>query len=262
MAAFGAVLLLPTVVLNGGMFAQCDSLYAACALWSLALALRGKPAGSAACFALSLAFKLQAVFLLPIVAVLWAAGRLRLSDALVFLGTLVLTALPALLGGKGVGQILAIYMGQTGLYTGLTYNAPTLFGLMNTAGLNVYAYGSFGIALAMGALLALLAFALPRARRMDAEDFLRTALLMVLLVVFCLPRMHERYFFLAGALAVALAARSRRALPAAVLIELASLSTVLDLGIPLRDTSVMMLAAIVLTAFDAKRACEAQKSCV
>ena len=260
--ALCAVLLLPTCALDGGMFAQCDSLYAACALWGLALALRGKPAGSAACFALSLAFKLQAVFLLPIVAVLWAAGRLRLSDALVFLGTLVLTALPALLGGKGVGQILAIYMGQTGLYTGLTYNAPTLFGLMNTAGLNVYAYGSFGIALAMGALLAMLAFALPRARRMDAEDFLRTALLMVLLVVFCLPRMHERYFFLAGALAVALAARSRRALPAAVLIELASLSTVLDLGIPLRDTSVMMLAAIVLTAFDAKRACEAQKSCV
>ena len=74
--------------------------------------------------------------------------------------------------------------------------------------------------------------------------------------------MHERYFYLAGALSVALACRAPRMTPAAALIELASLSTVLDLGIPLRDTSVMMLAAIVLTAFDAKRACEAQKSCV
>ena len=260
--ALCAVLLLPTCALNGGMFAQCDSLYAACALWGLALALRGRPAGSAACFALSLAFKLQAVFLLPIVAVLWAGRRLHLADALVFLGTLVLTALPALLGGKGVGQILAIYMGQTGLYTGLTYNAPTLFGLMNTAGLDVYAYGLFGIALALGALLALLAVALPRAQRMDARELLRTALLMVLLVVFCLPRMHERYFFLAGILAVTLAAADRRALPAAVLVELASLSAVLDLGISLRAASVMMLAAIVLTGLGAKRACEAQKSCV
>lgn len=44
LAAFGAALLLPTLVLNGGMFAQCDSLYAACALWGLALALDNRPA--------------------------------------------------------------------------------------------------------------------------------------------------------------------------------------------------------------------------
>ena len=78
------------------------------------------------------------------------------------------------------------------------------------------------------------------------HSFYGRALLMVLLVVFCLPRMHERYFFLAGALAVALAARSRRALPAAVLIELASLSTYWALEIPLAAASCMMLAAIVL----------------
>ena len=113
MAAFGLALLLPTIVLNGGMFAQCDSLYAACALWGLALALEGKPARAAASFALSLAFKLQAVFILPIVVVLWADRKLRLSDALVFLGTLVLTALPALLGGKSIGALLSIYTAQT-----------------------------------------------------------------------------------------------------------------------------------------------------
>ena len=70
------------------MFAQCDSLYAACALWGLALALKGKPGASAACFALSLAFKLQSAFLLPIVIVLWAGKRLRLREALIFLLTL------------------------------------------------------------------------------------------------------------------------------------------------------------------------------
>ena len=260
--ALCAVLLLPTCALDSGMFAQCDSLYAACALWGLVRALQNRPTRSAIWFALALAFKLQAVFLLPIVLLLWAAGKLRLSDALVFLATLAATALPALLGGKGAGEILFIYLGQAGQYTGLTYNAPTLFGLMNTTGLNVYAYGNFGIALALGALLTLLAALLPRVKRMEGEDWLRAALMMVLLVVFCLPRMHERYFFLANVLAAALAAKNRRALPAAVLVELASLSTYWDLGIPLRAASCMMLAAIVLTGFDAKRACEAQKSCV
>lgn len=44
MAAFGLALLLPTIVLNGGMFAQCDSLYAACvAVGAGRLALEGKP---------------------------------------------------------------------------------------------------------------------------------------------------------------------------------------------------------------------------
>ena len=121
------------------------------------MALEDRPAAGAACFALSLAFKLQAVFLLPIVAVLWSAGKLRLADALTFLLTLLAAALPALLGGKSLAQIVSIYVGQTGLYKNLTYNAPGFFGLMNTNGLDVYAYGNFGIALALGAVCALLA---------------------------------------------------------------------------------------------------------
>lgn len=245
-AALCAALLLPVCVLNGGMFAQCDSLYAACALWGLTLALEGNPGKSAVCFALSLAFKLQAVFLLPVVAVLWSARKLRLADAFVFLGTLAATALPALIGGKSVMQIVAVYIGQTGLYNGLTYNAPGFFGLMNTNGLDVYAYGGFGMALALGAVFALLAYAMPRAERMDDTDYVRTSLLMVLLAVFLLPRMHERYFYMADMLAVALALRDRRAVLPAGLIALASVSRLWDMGIPLAAASMMMLAAIAL----------------
>ena len=70
---------------------------------------------------------------------------------------------------------------------------------------------------------------------------------MTLAIVFLLPRMHERYFYLAGALSVALSCRLPRMLPAAALIELASLSTCWALEIPLAAASCMMLAAIVLT---------------
>lgn len=255
-AALCAVLLLPVCVLNGGMFAQCDSLYAACALWGLALALEDRPAASAACFALSLAFKLQAVFLLPIVAVLWSARKLRLADALTFLLTLLAAALPALLGGKSIAQIVSIYVGQTGLYNGLTYNAPGFFGLMNTNGLDVYAYGNFGIALALGAVCALLSYAVPRAGSMDRTAFVRTSLLTVLLAVFLLPRMHERYFYLADVLAVALACRDRRAVLPAALIALSSVSRLWDMGIALPAASAMMLAAIALTLGQGKEACE------
>jgi len=261
-AALCMVLLLPTCVIDGGMFAQCDSLYAACALWGLAHALGGKPARSAACFALSLAFKLQAVFLLPVVAVLWSGKRLRLADALVFVLTLIACALPAIAGGKSPIQILSIYAGQTGLYTGLTYNAPTLFGLMNTSGLDPYAYGNFGMALALGAVMALLAVYIPRAERMDGAQTLHASLMLVLAVVFLLPRMHERYFFMADVLAVTLAAKDRRAALPAGLIVLASLSRYWDLGVPLAGASALMLAAIVWLACISKGTCEKEHSCV
>ena len=247
LVAFGAVLLLPTVALNAGMFAQCDSLYAACALWGLALSLGRRPGRAAVCFALALSFKLQSAFVLPIVAVLWAGGRLRLRDALTFLLTLLAVMLPALLGGKSLGSILSIYTAQTGLYTGLTYNAASLFGLMETAGLDVYAYGGFGMALAFGVCALLVVRGVQSAGDMTDGQYLRLTLLMALLVVFFLPRMHERYFYMAGVLSAALAARrGGRAVIAAALIELAMLSTCWTLAITLPMASAMMLAAALL----------------
>lgn len=249
--AFGAVLLLPTVALNGGMFAQCDSLYAACALWGLALSLTGKPMRAAACFALSLAFKLQSAFLLPIVIVLWAGGKLRVREALVFLLTLLAVALPALLGGKSPGDIVGIYTAQTGLYTGLNYNAANFFALMDTAGLDVYAYGNFGMALALGTCAVLVTWGVRRAQALSDADMVRLSLLLVLLVVFFLPRMHERYFYMALPLGVALACRrGGRTIAAAVLMELAMLASIWSLAIPLPAAACMMLLAAALVLSD------------
>ncbi|MBR4039832.1 MAG: hypothetical protein IKJ11_07025 [Clostridia bacterium] len=251
MTAFGAALLLPTLVLNGGMFAQCDSLYAACALWGLALALKEKPCASAACFALSLSFKLQSMFILPVVIVLWAGRKLRVREALVFVLTLFAVMLPALLAGKSLGSIIGIYTAQTGLYTGLNYNAANFFGLMETNGLDVYAYGNFAMALAFGACALLVVRGVNCAQELDEEGYVRLALLLVLLIVFMLPRMHERYFYMAVPLSIALAAgRGGRCVPAAALIELAMLASCWALAVPLSLASVMMLAAIVLVLTD------------
>lgn len=249
--AFGAVLLLPTVVLNGGMFAQCDSLYAACALWGLALALERRPASSAVCFALSLAFKLQSAFILPIVIVLWAGKKLRLREALIFLLTLLAVMLPALAGGKSLGSIVGIYTAQTGLYTGLNYNAANLFGLMETTGLDVYSYGNFAMALAFGICAALVVWGVHHAQELDDGGYVHLALMMVLLIVFFLPRMHERYFYMAVPLSAAFAARrGGRSVPAAVLIELALFSTLWSLNMTLSAASCMVLAAIALLLSD------------
>ena len=243
LTAFCLALLLPTVALNGGMFTQCDSLFAGCALWGLAFALNAKPSRAAACYALSLAFKLQAVFALPIVAVLWAGKKLRLCDALTFIGVLLLTSLPALLGGKGLFDIVRIYTAQTGLYTGLTYSAPSFFGLLETAGLDVYAYGNFGMALAIGVCALLVGVGVSRAQKLTVRQTVRLAALMALFIVFFLPRMHERYFYLAGALSLVCAVNERRLIPAAALLETASLACCWEMYLPLPVCSLMVLCA-------------------
>jgi Gpi18-like mannosyltransferase len=67
--AFFAVMLLPTVVLNGAYWGQCDSIYASLALLGIYFALKGRPSLAVISIALSFAFKLQAIFILHIFAV-------------------------------------------------------------------------------------------------------------------------------------------------------------------------------------------------
>ena len=71
LVAFFGILFLPTVVLNGSVWGQCDVIYAAFGIYGLYLALSDRPISAMICFAASFAVKLQAVFLLPIIAVLW-----------------------------------------------------------------------------------------------------------------------------------------------------------------------------------------------
>ena len=156
-------------------------------------------------------------------------------------------ALGALLGGKSIGALLSIYTAQTGLYTGLTYNAPSFFALMNTTGLDVYAYGNFGMALAFGACALLVACGVKQAGRLTREGYLRLALLLPLAIVFFLPRMHERYFYLADILSAVLAAKDKKAAPICALVALASLGSYWETALPLSFCALMMFAALILT---------------
>lgn len=123
--AFLALLLLPTVVLNGSYWGQCDSLYGALVLHALACALEKRPIPSMILLAVAFSFKLQTVFLLPLWGAFWLCGVVKFRHLLVFPVTYFVTALPALLLGKPLGDILGVYVKQAGQYDQkLVYNAP------------------------------------------------------------------------------------------------------------------------------------------
>ena len=163
-AAFCLLLLLPTVVLNGAAWSQCDAIYAALCLHGLAAGLEGRPRSSAFLAGLAFACKLQTVFLLPVWAVLWMSGRTRFRHLLWFPAACVLSVLPALALGKPLGDVLGVYFGQAAEYSAyLTLNAPSLYALLPTdAPVNVALAAQAGILAAFLLVLGVLGWLLLR----------------------------------------------------------------------------------------------------
>lgn len=249
---YAAVLALPTVVLNGSAWGQCDAVYTALALAGLYACLRGKPFLCAACLALSLCFKLQAVFLLPIVAALWHGRKLRVAHLLSMLGVFFLVALPAVCFGKPLKNVLAVYLVQAREYKNLVLGAPTVYQLVNVFGRTDAAYAAAGILTALAAVALIL---LPVMRGRRAENpalLLDAAFALVLVVPFLLPHMHERYFFMADILSVVYAALHPRRAFAPILVQLGSLSGYVkylyqDVIVSARAMAILMLALSALS---------------
>lgn len=214
---FLAVLLMPTVILNGAMWGQCDSIYTAFGVLAIYLALSDRPAASMAAMALSFAFKLQAVFIMPVFVILLIMKRIKVRHFLIFPLTYVIAVLPAVIAGRPFIQTLTLYFDQAGTVgSGLNYNSPSIYSFVRSTGYEEV-LGSLGI---MAAFLFVFAVAvLVYYRRGDAlirfistdaecpEDgrspkshasnrlILTVTALFTVAIPFLLPHMHDRYFF-------------------------------------------------------------------
>ena len=219
---FFAVLFWPTVVLNGALWGQCDSTYTALAVLGIYLALDDRPMLSMISITLSFGFKLQAVFVMPIYAVLWMIGKFNWKHFLIFPLTYVLLVLPAVLMGRPFVDTLMLYFNQTGsIGSGLNYNSPSVFAIIRDADPGV----ASGIAIfaAMIYMFALLFIAVLRYDRLSNRSVLALAVLLALGIPFILPHMHDRYFFPADALTLVMGCCAFEFFPAALLTEFASL---------------------------------------
>ena len=220
---FFTVLFLPTVILNGALWGQCDSVYTALAVLALALALEDKPMRAMICLALSFGFKLQAVFVIPVFAVLLFNGKLSWRHLFVFPLAYVVLVLPAVLTGRPFLDTLLLYAGQTGsIGSGLNYNSSSIFAIFWHVQ-DEESAAAFAILAAFVYLLALLALAFRFRRRLSDRAVLLFAVLIAVGVPFLLPHMHDRYFFAADALTAALAFSLPLTFPAAALTQFASL---------------------------------------
>ena len=223
LACYFTVLFLPTVYLNGSVWAQCDSIYAALAVLSIYLALDEKPVRAMIFIALSFGFKLQAVFVMPVFAVLLIAGKVKLRHFLVFPITYVLLVLPAVIAGRPFLDTLTLYLGQTGsIGDALNYNSSSLFAILDRVQ-NTDLASRLAILAAFLFMLAVIAAAFFLRGRLTNRAILGAAVLFAIGIPLLLPHMHDRYFFAADILSLIMAFAAFEYSPAALLVQFGSL---------------------------------------
>ena len=219
--SFFAALMVPTIILNGACWAQCDGIYASLALLAVVCGMQKRSKLSFCFFALSLAFKLQAVFLLPMVFVLIGCKRVWLKDIWVFFAAFLVTLLPALLVGRSLPSLLQIYVNQTTEYNEqLVLAAATFFSWLPEAEHGLMESQYLGLGLACMSCLTLLSYCWYRRNRLDNRALAECAFLFALIIPFFLPYMHERYFYCAELLAAVYLALYPRRFPVCVTIWL------------------------------------------
>nr|WP_157529022.1 hypothetical protein [Kibdelosporangium sp. MJ126-NF4] len=247
------VSVLPTIVTNGALWAQCDVIYAAFGLGGVYYAVRSRPWLACVFFGLALAFKLQIVFLFPLLLVLVLLRKVPWPGLLVVPGVVLLLDGPALLAGASPAQLLSVYTNQAGAYTQLTLNAPNAYQFLTvTTGMDLIRTAAIAFT---AALTLIVVFGVVASRtRLTVPRTVLLATLFAILVPFFLPAMHERYFYLADVLSVVVAFYfPRRLWPVPLLVQFASFLSYTPFlfgktAVDLRWLAVAMLAALVLVA--------------
>lgn len=251
--AYAAALFFPTVLLNSAFWAQCDSIFTAFLVMSVYFFLRKNSWGGMICFAVAFTWKLQAIFLFPLLLLLWLLGRLRLHQFLAIPAIYLLSILPAWIAGRPLADLLTIYVSQTGTYSRLSLNAPNLFIVIGDLQSDPISWA--GIFLT-GMLILMTLYLLYRARLVLTRDKLLTAALyFALLLPFFLPHMHERYFYPADVLALAVAFVRPKRFFLPVLVGTASMAGYIPFlfggePIPLEFAALLMAAALGVTGYD------------
>ena len=214
-AVFILTLFVPTFIINSAYWAQCDGIYSTFIAAFVYYALTGKSKLSVVCAAIAFSFKLQTVFILPLLIIFVIIKKVRLRDLFIFPATFVALLLPAIFAGKPIADTVSIYIKQTEAYRRLSLKAPNIYQFFyeftvaedktvtETCLVEFEPFNTAGIMLAGAAVLVLLYFLWSNRDHLNNEILIVSAFIFTIGIPYLLPRMHERYFYPAEVFALA-----------------------------------------------------------
>lgn len=201
LGAYLVTLALPTVWLNGAFWAQCDVMFASLCLGMMWAILKGRGNLATVMWTLAFALKLQAIFALPVLIVALFTRRIKAKGLIWIVPVFFATLLPAMVCGRGFIDCVKIYFEQADQYPQMHLNIPSIWVLLGHV--EFAPFNSAAIFLTGAALLVLLGLCFHWRKGIDDKALITLFYIGALLLPFLLPRMHERYYFLADLAALA-----------------------------------------------------------
>jgi Gpi18-like mannosyltransferase len=199
--AFASTALLPTVVINSSMWGQCDGIYTTFLVASLLSFLKDRPLPGVIWFSVAFAIKAQAAFFAPFILVACSIRPFKWWFSIIPLGIYALLGLPVVLLGYPIIELFTIYLDQANTYSSLSMNAPNIY-------IFIHAYSSIlvgaGILMASIGALIFLTLSLKFKPSLNRDTMVIGSTLVLILMPFLLPKMHDRYFYPAALFSIIL----------------------------------------------------------
>lgn len=188
-------LLLPTVFFNSSYWGQCDSIYTSFLVFSFYGIRTRKPLLIWFAWSVAFTFKLQSVFFLPFLLLDWLLHRKeKWFYPLVFIPVFFFPLIPALIAGRPFSSLISIYFSQFQSESKLSASAPNFFQWFNNNTFDYFQISGIFIALVVVLLVCYGLYAKYYVT-IDQKSLVLGATLILLVVPFFLPAMHERYFY-------------------------------------------------------------------
>lgn len=195
------LILLPGILVNSAILGQCDSIYTAFVLAFIYNILKNHNKLALSFLGIAISFKLQSLFIAPVILYLIATKKIKIYDLFFIILGFILPFIPTILIGKGLIENIKILMFQTSEYNYFVKSCPNIYSLflLNYKQINIFLKYSLAI------IVGIIAIFISLHKYKDGYNdttFIYKSFLISTIVVFLLPSMHDRYFYLANILGI------------------------------------------------------------
>ena len=211
---YSILLFTPTIIINSGMWGQCDSIYTSFILLCFLLMLKNKYKSVFISLGIAFAFKLQTIFFVPFVLLYYLTNkRYSILNFLLSIFSFYICCLPGIMIRGNLFAPFEIYNDQT-KETRINLNIPNFSGLLSTSSLmengNIYRMMKVFLICITIAILMIAYLYFINKKSLSNSKMLEVAAWTCWTCVMFLPTMHDRYMYVADVFLILLMSISKK----------------------------------------------------
>lgn len=185
------LMLNPIVIINSSYWGQCDVIYTSFLVLCILFCMREKYFVAFLLYGISFAFKQQAIFILPVLVVLYLQKKqISLLHFLLIPFMEFILCLPAIIAGRPIGDIISIYLSQTETYKYMTLKYYNIWYFFPG---NYEEFSQVAIIFALTVIGTGAYWVLKKGIDLKGHKLLYFSIWIIFSCCMFLPAMHERY---------------------------------------------------------------------